>query len=547
MYIEGTMKFVKKSLKYSLFVILGGIIVYGFVWYFSDSNTITSASLNKPEVGVPETNFTNKDTNSVANLKEANFGDNSKVYNKNFSVAEGFANLVEYVTPSVVNISSIKVVKTQGLNLPIEDMDPRMKELFKNMIPQPDDQKEQRFLSLGSGFIIRSDGFIVTNNHVVQSAESVRVTLHDGKKLPATVYATDPMSDIALLKVNAKDLPTLSFGDSNKVRPGDWVISIGNPFGLGGTVSAGIVSAIARDINIGRYNDFIQTDAAINKGNSGGPMINTKGEIIGINTAIISTSGGGSIGIGFAVPSNVVKQTVAQLLLHKKVVRGWLGVQIQELTPSMANSLGLKNIKGVLVASVIPNSPAAKAGIIGGDIIMKINNIQITDSKLLPKMVSSMSPGSTIKATLLSNKKVKEVSIQITEIPSSAIPSAMGNQDDKQNVGNNIKKRTYEDIGIQVADLEDSVRAYFKLDKNSKGVIILGVKQDSIAKQKGLGKGLRIISVNQEPVKDLDSFDDLITKYKTKGLVFLIEDVKKNRIFISISKQEIKTGFPEEP
>lgn len=547
MYIEGTMKFVKKSLKYSLFVILGGIIVYGFVWYFSDSNTITSASLNKPEVGVPETNFTNKDTNSVANLKEANFGDNSKVYNKNFSVAEGFANLVEYVTPSVVNISSIKVVKTQGLNLPIEDMDPRMKELFKNMIPQPDDQKEQRFLSLGSGFIIRSDGFIVTNNHVVQSAESVRVTLHDGKKLPATVYATDPMSDIALLKVNAKDLPTLSFGDSNKVRPGDWVISIGNPFGLGGTVSAGIVSAIARDINIGRYNDFIQTDAAINKGNSGGPMINTKGEIIGINTAIISTSGGGSIGIGFAVPSNVVKQTVAQLLLHKKVVRGWLGVQIQELTPSMANSLGLKNIKGVLVASVIPNSPAAKAGIIGGDIIMKINNIQITDSKLLPKMVSSMSPGSTIKATLLSNKKVKEVSIQITEIPSSAIPSAMGNQDDKQNVGNNIKKRTYEDIGIQVADLEDSVRAYFKLDKNSKGVIILGVKQDSIAKQKGLGKGLRIISVNQEPVKDLDSFDDLITKYKTKGLVFLIEDVNKNRIFISISKQEIKTGFPEEP
>ncbi|XWO14016.1 Trypsin-like peptidase domain containing protein [Candidatus Hepatincola sp. Pdp] len=541
------MKFVKKSLKYTLFVALGGIIVYGFVWYFSGSKLDTPNNLNKQDVALPESALTNKDSNNANNLKEANFGDNSKVYNKSFAVAEGFANLVEYVTPSVVNISSIKVVKTQGLNLPIEDMDPRMKELFKNMIPQPDDQKEQRFLSLGSGFIIRSDGFIVTNNHVVQSAESVRVTLHDGKKLPATVYATDPMSDIALLKVNAKDLPTLSFGDSSKVRPGDWVISIGNPFGLGGTVSAGIVSAIARDINIGRYNDFIQTDAAINKGNSGGPMINTKGEIIGINTAIISTSGGGSIGIGFAVPSNVVKQTVAQLLLHKKVIRGWLGVQIQELTPSMAKSLGLKNIRGVLVASVIPNSPAAKAGIIGGDIIMKINNVQITDSKLLPKMVSNMSPGSTIKATLLSNKKVKEVNIQITEIPSNVIPAAMGNQDGKQNVVNNVKKRTYEDIGIQVADLNDRVRTYFKLDKNSKGVIILGVKQDSIAKQKGLGKGLRIISVNQELVKDLDSFDDLITKYKAKGLVFLIEDVKKNRIFISISNQEIKTGFPEEP
>lgn len=541
------MKFVKKSLKYILFVVLGGIIVYGFVWYFSGSKLDTPNNLNKQDVALPESALTNKDSNNANNLKEANFGDNSKVYNKSFAVAEGFANLVEYVTPSVVNISSIKVVKTQGLNLPIEDMDPRMKELFKNMIPQPDDQKEQRFLSLGSGFIIRSDGFIVTNNHVVQSAESVRVTLHDGKKLPATVYATDPMSDIALLKVNAKDLPTLSFGDSSKVRPGDWVISIGNPFGLGGTVSAGIVSAIARDINIGRYNDFIQTDAAINKGNSGGPMINTKGEIIGINTAIISTSGGGSIGIGFAVPSNVVKQTVAQLLLHKKVIRGWLGVQIQELTPSMAKSLGLKNIRGVLVASVIPNSPAAKAGIIGGDIIMKINNVQITDSKLLPKMVSNMSPGSTIKATLLSNKKVKEVNIQITEIPSNVIPAAMGNQDGKQNVVNNVKKRTYEDIGIQVADLNDRVRTYFKLDKNSKGVIILGVKQDSIAKQKGLGKGLRIISVNQELVKDLDSFDDLITKYKAKGLVFLIEDVKKNRIFISISNQEIKTGFPEEP
>jgi len=541
------MKFVKKSLKYILFVVLGGIIVYGFVWYFSGSKLDTPNNLNKQDVALPESALTNKDSNNANNLKEANFGDNSKVYNKSFAVAEGFANLVEYVTPSVVNISSIKVVKTQGLNLPIEDMDPRMKELFKNMIPQPDDQKEQRFLSLGSGFIIRSDGFIVTNNHVVQSAESVRVTLHDGKKLPATVYATDPMSDIALLKVNAKDLPTLSFGDSSKVRPGDWVISIGNPFGLGGTVSAGIVSAIARDINIGRYNDFIQTDAAINKGNSGGPMINTKGEIIGINTAIISTSGGGSIGIGFAVPSNVVKQTVAQLLLHKKVIRGWLGVQIQELTPSMAKSLGLKNIRGVLVASVIPNSPAAKAGIIGGDIIMKINNVQITDSKLLPKMVSNMSPGSTIKATLLSNKKVKEVNIQITEIPSNVIPAAMGNQDGKQNVVNNVKKRTYEDIGIQVANLNDRIRTYFKLDKNSKGVIILGVKQDSIAKQKGLGKGLRIISVNQELVKDLDSFDDLITKYKAKGLVFLIEDVKKNRIFISISNQEIKTGFPEEP
>ncbi|UQY80615.1 Trypsin-like peptidase domain containing protein [Candidatus Hepatincola sp. Av] len=541
------MKFVKKSLKYILFVVLGGIIVYGFVWYFSGSKLDTPNNLNKQDVALPESALTNKDSNNANNLKEANFGDNSKVYNKSFAVAEGFANLVEYVTPSVVNISSIKVVKTQGLNLPIEDMDPRMKELFKNMIPQPDDQKEQRFLSLGSGFIIRSDGFIVTNNHVVQSAESVRVTLHDGKKLPATVYATDPMSDIALLKVNAKDLPTLSFGDSSKVRPGDWVISIGNPFGLGGTVSAGIVSAIARDINIGRYNDFIQTDAAINKGNSGGPMINTKGEIIGINTAIISTSGGGSIGIGFAVPSNVVKQTVAQLLLHKKVIRGWLGVQIQELTPSMAKSLGLKNIRGVLVASVIPNSPAAKAGIIGGDIIMKINNVQITDSKLLPKMVSNMSPGSTIKATLLSNKKVKEVNIQITEIPSNIIPAAMGSQDGKQNVANNVKKRTYEDIGIQVANLNDRIRTYFKLDKNSKGVIILGVKQDSIAKQKGLGKGLRIISVNQELVKDLDSFDDLITKYKAKGLVFLIEDVKKNRIFISISNQEIKTGFPEEP
>ena len=483
-----------------------------------------------------------KSLNSQELEKIANIGDNAGVYDKTFNLSDGFADLVDYVTPSVVNISATKIVKSNSNAESLEEVDPSLRDLLKNMMPQGEPQ-EQKMVGLGSGFIIRSDGFIVTNNHVISGAENIQITLSNGTKLSAEIYATDKATDIALLKVKGGNLPSLKFGDSSKIRVGDWVITIGNPFGLGGTVSSGIVSALGRDINIGPYNDFIQTDASINKGNSGGPMINTKGEVIGINTAIFSTSGGGSIGIGFSVPSNIITNVVSQLISNKKVVRAYLGVQIQMIDDNIARSLGLSDTNGALVSNVVKDGPAEKAGLKSGDVILAVEGNILKNSRLLPKIISNMPPRSTVHLSVVSKGVKKDIAVILEEIPEN-----INNEEEKEENAtvspkDSLKEVTYHDIGIKVVEINDAIKKYFKLSTDAKGVIILAVKNNSIAQQKGMLAGLKIVSVNQQELKSTEDLTKMIDKNKEKGLLFLLEDLKGGRYFVSISKKEIEQGY----
>lgn len=533
------MKFLKKILKKIKLIIILLILVVGLYAGYKYSGDILGF-FQKPNQSELQT--LSNPINEEA--KSANLGDNYKSYDKPVSTTEGFADLVEFVNPAIVNISAVKVVKTQNMDIPIESIDPSFREFFKNMLPE-NEPKEQRFISLGSGFVVRSDGFVVTNNHVVDGAEKVQVNFSDGKKMEASIYATDRVTDIALLKIDAKDLKTLKFGDSDKVRVGDLVIAVGNPFGLGGTVSSGIISAIGRDIQIGPYNDFLQTDAAINKGNSGGPMINTRGEVIGINTAIFSTQGGGSIGIGFAVPSNVIQNIISQLIVDKKVTRGWLGVQVQGIDENMSKTLGLKEPMGALVSNVVAKGPAEKAGLKSGDVILSVNGVPLKNSRVLPKIISNVKPNTEITLGIISNKTNKEVKILIEEIPQDVQQAQVSPQEELSTKNGKVKEMTFDDIGLKVVEINPAVRAYFKMDEKESGVVILGVKTSSIAKQKNLSAGLKIVSVNQQEVKTLDQLKVAIDQNKDSGLLILVEDRNKNRLFISITKREIETGFPE--
>ncbi|HJS32758.1 MAG TPA: Do family serine endopeptidase, partial [Alphaproteobacteria bacterium] len=318
--------------------------------------------------------------------------------------AQGFADLAERLLPAVVNISTTQTVRQdrnqqqgpqqgpqgerrRGPEVPQFPPGSPFEEFFREFFDRQGrpDAPPRRTQSLGSGFVIDSTGYVVTNNHVIAEADEIKVILHDDTQLAAKVIGRDPKTDLAVLKVEpSKPLTAVKFGNSDQTRVGDWVVAIGNPFGLGGTVTAGIVSARARDINAGPYDDFIQTDASINRGNSGGPMFNLAGEIIGINTAIYSPSGG-SVGIGFAIPANLAKPVIDQLRVSGKVRRGWLGVQIQSVTDEIAESLGLNKARGALVARVTENSPAAKGKIESGDVILKFDGKDVTEMRRLPR------------------------------------------------------------------------------------------------------------------------------------------------------------------
>lgn len=537
----------KKKLKYSLYVAILSVLAIVTIFAIKGDLSSPFAKLfnNSGDnmLGNAQNQVAKPTFNQEEVVKQVNMGDNAQTYDKAFNLADGFADLVSYVTPSVVNISAIKIVKANsGATLP-EELDPAFKELLKNMMPQ-EEQQDQKMVGLGSGFIVRSDGFIVTNNHVIAGAENIQITLSDGRKLSAEIYATDIASDIAVLKVKAKDLPSLKFGDSKKVRVGDWVITIGNPFGLGGTVSSGIISALARDINIGTYNDFIQTDAAINRGNSGGPMINTKGEVIGINTAIFSTSGGGSIGIGFSVPSDTVKNVVAQLIANKKVIRSYLGVQIQGVDDNIAKNLSLPNTNGALISNVIEGSPAEVAGLKSWDVIISVNGEELKSSRILPRIISNIPPKSKVVLGIISGGSKKEVAVILEELPVNLNKQEEGSEEGlKPNGKEIIKEVTFHDIGIKVTAIGDSVRKYFKLPKESSGLIILAVKNNSIAQQKGVVAGLRIVSVNQKVINNVEDLAKFVDSNREKGLLFLLEDVKGGRYFVSITKKEIEQGY----
>ncbi len=385
---------------------------------------------------------------------------------------DSFADLAEKLMPSVVNISTTQTIKTTSNNFPFQfPPGSPFEEMFRDF-QRPTERKAS---SLGSGFIIDKDGVVITNNHVIQDAEDILVKVNS-KEYKAKVIGADPYSDIAVLKIETKDnfIP-VNFGDSDKARVGDWVVAIGNPFGLGGTVTSGIISARNRDINLTRYDDFIQTDASINQGNSGGPLFNLKGEVIGINTAIIAPGQAGSIGIGFAIPSNAASEVINQLIKYGETRRGWLGVRIQEVTKEIAEVEKLEKPSGALVASVSEGSPADKAGLKAGDIILEFDGKKIKTMRMLPKAVASTKVGKSVTIKVWRNKNLISKRLTLGRLESSKeFQSGQQKQKKKSQSETEIEK-----LKIVVRDINQEDITSRNLPKKTKGVIIVEISNRS--------------------------------------------------------------------
>ena len=448
-----------------------------------------------------------------------------------------FADLVEKLSPAVVNISTTQKIKTGNMmgNMQFQFPDNPEMEPFRDFFerfagPQGMQPMEQDVQSLGSGFIIDASGYVITNNHVVDEAFEITVTLTDNTKYKAKIIGRDKKTDLALLKIEAKkDLPFVNLGDSDAMRVGDWVIAIGNPFGLGGSVTQGIISARQRSINSGPFDDFLQTDAPINRGNSGGPLFNTKGEVIGINSAIFSPSmGGGSVGIGFAIPTSLAKPVISQLKEFGRTHRGWLGVKIQEVSEEIADSVGLEKAAGALVLEVSKDSPADKAGIVAGDIITNYDGKEITEMRYLPRMVAETKEGKTVPITFWHKNASKTTQITIKELDEKA-DEAQNNVDDN----NGDKQRNSPEgenlLGMDVAPLSAQLRAKLRLDDKKNGLVVLDVMNNSEAAKRGLQRGDVIIDVNNEPLKSVADLKDAFAKARKAGRKFaLLKISRKN-------------------
>jgi serine protease Do len=431
---------------------------------------------------------------------------------------DSFADLAAKLLPAVVNVSSTQSAQPKtaqgaqpggpqsGPEIPMFPPGSPFEQFFKDFLNRgrPGQQgegparPERRAQSLGSGFIIDSSGLVVTNNHVIDGADEISVILQDNTTLKAELVGRDETGDIALLKVKAENpLPTVEFGDSNQSRVGDWVLAIGNPFGLGGTVTAGIVSARSRDIRQGPYDDFIQTDAAINRGNSGGPLFNMDGKVIGINTAIFSPSGG-SIGIGFSIPSNMAKTIVMQLKDFGHPRRGWLGVRIQQVTPELADSVGLKDTSGAMVAGVTDGGPAEKSKIRGGDIILKFDGQDVKDMHALPRIVAETDVGKQVKVVLWRDGKQVAVDAVLDEKPSDEKLASADTGKKSPDVPS--ASRDLEGFGMKISPITADIKDRFQINADQKGVVITDVTQGGVAAERGLKPGDVIVEVQQAEV-----------------------------------------------
>lgn len=466
-----------------------------------------------------------------------------------------FADLAERLLPTVVNISSTQKLDTEG-GAPVPEM-PEFPEgspfedFFNDYMKRHQGQMQAvPPTSLGSGFIIDLDkGYIVTNNHVIKDAQEIRVTLHDNAIVNAAVVGKDEKTDIALLQADLKghDVRAASFGDSDVMRVGDWIIAIGNPFGLGGTVTAGIVSARKRDINAGPYDDFIQTDASINRGNSGGPMFNLAGEVIGINTAIFSPSGG-SVGIGFAIPSAMSKSVIDQLVKYGKTRRGWLGVRIQTVTDEIAESLNLGKARGALVASLTGTGPAEKAGIKAGDIIITFDGKPVADMRALPKIVAETEIGKTVPMTVWRDGKEVSLQVAVGELEvaeeKGLIEKADVEEPGKPEYGDLIPE-----IGTKLMPLTPDIRTQFNLPSDVTGLVVMDVDGNSDAARKGLMEGDVIVELGQKSVKSLDEVKKAIADAKAAGKTSVLMLV--NRMgdiqFIAVKLGSDKPATPPAP
>ena len=422
-------------------------------------------------------------------------------------VPDSFADLAEKLMPSVVNISTTQTIKTSNNQLPFQfPPGSPFEEMFKDF-NQPTERKAS---SLGSGFIVNKNGTIITNNHVINNAEDIVVRVGD-KEYEAKVLGADPYSDLAVLKIDTNEKFTpVKFGNSDKARVGDWVVAIGNPFGLGGTVTSGIISARNRDINLTRYDDFIQTDASINQGNSGGPLFNLDGDVIGINTAIIAPNQSGSIGIGFAIPSNAASNVIDQLIKYGETKRGWLGVRIQEVTKEIADVENLKNTEGALVASIGEKSPAKKAGLKAGDIILKFDGKKIDTMRTLPKLVSNTKVGKKVELEIWRNKKLIIKKLTLGRLESSEDFKAEMKPKEK------TKDTDIETLKITVRNITDNEIESRKLKKNLKGVVILEISNKSPLA--GILKvGDIILEVQKNKISDANELNSLIKNIYKKG------------------------------
>ena len=442
------------------------------------------------------------------------------------AVPDSFANLAEKLMPSVVNISTTQTVKTTTNQFPFQfPPGSPFGEMFKDF-ERPTERKAS---ALGSGFIIKDNGTVITNNHVIANAEDILVRVGD-KEYKAKLVGADPYMDIAVLKMETKDkFKTVKFGDSDTARVGDWAVAIGNPFGLGGTVTAGIISARNRDINLTRYDDFIQTDASINQGNSGGPLFNLKGEVIGINTAIIAPGQSGSIGIGFAIPANAASNVIDQLIKFGETQRGWLGVRIQEVTKEIAEVEKLKKPVGALVASVGQNSPADKAGIKAGDIILEFDGKKINTMRTLPKVVANTKVGKSVELKIWRNKKSILKRLTLGRLESS--------EEFKEKKNKTVKKENeIETLKIVVRDITNEDISSRNLKKNTKGVVIVDIATRSPLANL-LSTNDIIIEVQKTPVKnssDLNKIVDRIFKKGEKTLLLTVIDNNNRRRYLGV-------------
>ncbi|EIJ40988.1 periplasmic serine protease, Do/DeqQ family [Beggiatoa alba B18LD] len=452
-----------------------------------------------------------------------------------------FADLVEKVQPAVVSISISGKATNSNFTMEFPEF-PKgspFEEFFRRFQEQqPYGQREipspNTITALGSGFIISADGKVVTNYHVIKDANEIHVTLHDESKYTATIVGYDEKTDLALLQLDTKkNLPYVSFGDSNKTRVGDWVIAVGNPFGLGDTFTAGILSARGRDINSGPYDDFLQFDAPINRGNSGGPLFNNRGEVVGINTAIYSPTGG-SVGIGFAIPANTANGIIEQLRDKGSVSRGWLGVQIQPLTDEIAESLGLSDTKGALVADLLPESPARTAGVKVGDVIIAVDGQVINQFKDLPRFIAKGKAGEVAKLTVWRGNQQQMIAVTLSNMPA-----------DTQQVASSSNRfdgetSTHDEVGLKLTALTEKARRQFQLSENTEGVLITDVANRSPAADVGLQAGDVIVMVGQVKVSNPA---EVVAKIKEaeqtkRQSVLLLVDRRGDQRFITVKLQK---------
>ncbi len=426
------------------------------------------------------------------------------------SFVAGFAPVVRSAMPAVVNISSSKIVRNpQGGQIPPFFDDPFFRRFFGEGSNIPRERREQ---SLGSGVIVSPYGYILTNSHVVQGASDVKVSLSDNRELKARIIGTDPKTDIAVVQVDTRSLPTITLGDSAQVQVGDFALAIGNPFGIGQAVTMGIVSAVGRgNLGIEDYEDFIQTDAAINPGNSGGALINVRGELIGINTAIITRGSPGNQGVGFAVPINMARQVMEQLEKTGKVTRGYLGVMIQPITPAIAKAFGLTDSRGALVGSVKPGSPADNAGITKGDVILELNGTTVTDSRGLQLKISQTPPATTVHMKILRNGSSRDVSVRLGELPAE-----QGRAE-----GESIEPSGALE-GLSVEPLTPEVRQQLGLPPRVRGVLVAGVNAGSRPAEAGLQRGDVIEEVNRQPVVSVQEFERVVRQNRQQTTLLLV-------------------------